>query len=73
MTRQNAFLMHMLLGLTLMHDADLAHARRPDLYVSHKFAGLNHWNTGSKLFTQLLAKPIAPTKRDGKCIRTKCM
>lgn len=64
MTRQNAFLMHMLLGLTLMHDADLAHARRPDLYASHKLAALKHWNTGSKLFNQLLAKPILPDKRD---------
>jgi len=56
--------MHMLLGLTLMHDADLVHSRRPELYASHKLAALQHWNTGSKLFNQLLAKPILPTKRD---------
>ncbi|KAF2819626.1 hypothetical protein CC86DRAFT_362582 [Ophiobolus disseminans] len=60
----NAFLMHMLLGLTLMHDADLETTCSPISSKRHKHAGLQHWNTGSKLFSRLLSKPISPAHRD---------
>jgi hypothetical protein len=63
-TVQSAFLMHMLLGLTLMHDADLASSLSPSSYAHYKHAGLQHWNTGSKLFNQILSKPISPHQRD---------
>jgi hypothetical protein len=61
---QNTFLMHMLLGLTLMHDAHLVPSHHSPPYTRLKYAGLQHWNTGSKLFNHLLAQPIAPAKRD---------
>lgn len=61
---QHPFLMHMLLGLTLMHDADLVHSRRPELYASHKIAALQHWNSGSKLFNQILANPVSDAQKD---------
>lgn len=61
---QNTFLMHMLLGLTLMHDADLVSSRCSTSYARHRHAGLQHWNTGSKLFNRILDKPIAPAQRD---------
>ena len=54
----------MLLGLTLMHDADLQFSRCLSSYTRHKHAGLQHWNMGSRLFNQLLSKPILPAQRD---------
>jgi hypothetical protein len=56
--------MHMLLGLTLMHDAHLASGQSSPPYTRLKYAGLHHWNIGSTLFNHLLAQPIAPAKRD---------
>lgn len=61
---QHAFLMHMLLSLTLMHDAHIVAIDSPSVSTKHKHAALQHWNTASKLFNSLLAKPIAPTRRD---------
>jgi hypothetical protein len=48
----------------MMHDSDLASLSTPSLAAQHKTLSLQHWNTASKLFNALLAKPIAPTHRD---------
>jgi hypothetical protein len=56
--------MHMLLGLTLMHDADLVASHSPNLANRQKQASLEHWNTATKMFNRLLAKPIPPAYRD---------
>ncbi|KAF2031904.1 hypothetical protein EK21DRAFT_13702, partial [Setomelanomma holmii] len=64
-THFHAFLMHMLLGLTLMHDADLtAHLPSPLTSKRHKHAALTHWNTATKLFARLLSRPVPPHHRD---------
>jgi hypothetical protein len=54
--------MHMLLSLTLMHDAHLSSAPSTALHLKH--TALTHWNSASSLFNALLAKPIAPADRD---------
>ncbi|ORY12623.1 hypothetical protein BCR34DRAFT_482382 [Clohesyomyces aquaticus] len=56
------FLMHLCLGLTLMHDASLAPT--PALKKRYTTASLHHWNTGNALFNQILSRPIAPASRD---------
>jgi hypothetical protein len=52
--------MHMLLSITLMHDAHLTPTSSPTL----KHLSLLHWNTATKLFNALLAAPISPHHRD---------
>jgi hypothetical protein len=56
--------MHMLLSLTLMHDADSASTHSPALAVQTKRMSLQHWNTASKLFNNILATPIQSHQQD---------
>jgi hypothetical protein len=56
--------MHMLLSLTLMHDSDISTAHSPSTAKKQKHASLQHWNTATKLFNNLLMKPIQPNQRD---------
>ncbi|KAH7410455.1 hypothetical protein DE146DRAFT_645004 [Phaeosphaeria sp. MPI-PUGE-AT-0046c] len=58
------FLMHMLLSLTLMHDADFAAGSSRSTANQKKRGALQHWNTATKLFQNLLAKPVHPNQRD---------
>ncbi|CAO2654381.1 Nn.00g111140.m01.CDS01 [Neocucurbitaria sp. VM-36] len=62
----HAFLMHMLLGLTLMHDAELSLSRSPSLAAKQKHSSLQHWNIATELFNQVLARPIPPSYRDAR-------
>ncbi|KAF2477691.1 uncharacterized protein BDR25DRAFT_275020 [Lindgomyces ingoldianus] len=56
------FLMHIVLSLTLMHDAHLS----SDAIMSMRFKtmSLKHWNTGNVLFQRILSRPIEPSSRD---------
>jgi hypothetical protein len=56
--------MHMLLSLTLMHDAHIASAPSPSTAKQQKHTALQHWNTATKLFNNILARPIRPNQRD---------
>lgn len=56
--------MHMLLSLTLMHDAHLISPSSPTLALQNKHASLSHWNIATKLFKSLLSKSIQPNQRD---------
>jgi hypothetical protein len=56
--------MHMLLSLTLMHDADISSAYSASTAKHQKHQALQHWNTATKLFNNLLTKPICPSQRD---------
>ncbi|KAJ4347208.1 uncharacterized protein N0V89_011147 [Didymosphaeria variabile] len=58
------FLMHMVLSLTLLHDAHLTTTHTSNLSLSFQKASLTHWNTATKLFNALLSRPIAPSHRD---------
>ncbi|OAG11331.1 uncharacterized protein CC84DRAFT_1078493 [Paraphaeosphaeria sporulosa] len=58
------FLMHMVLSLTLLHDAHLSTSPSSDLATSFQNASLTHWNTATKLFNALLSRPIPPSHRD---------
>ena len=61
---QHPFLMHMVLSLTLMHDAHLATSHTSNLAISFQKSSLTHWNTATKLFNNLLSRPIPPSHRD---------
>ena len=56
--------MEMLLGLTLMHDADLSMSFSPASATKQKHASLQHWNVATQLFNQILAQDIPPSYRD---------
>jgi hypothetical protein len=56
--------MHMLISLTLMHDADIVGPSNPSRATQNKQAALQHWNIATKLFNNTLAKPIKPHQRD---------
>ena len=58
--------MHMLLSLTLMHDAELSLSHSPSLAAKQKHASLQHWNTATELFNRILAGPIPPSHRDAR-------
>ncbi|KAF2703130.1 hypothetical protein K504DRAFT_508307 [Pleomassaria siparia CBS 279.74] len=60
---QHPFLMHMVLGLTLLHDAHLC-THSPALAATYTHNALQHWNTATKLFNHVLSNPIIPTARD---------
>ncbi|KAH7080764.1 hypothetical protein FB567DRAFT_531697 [Paraphoma chrysanthemicola] len=61
----HAFLMHMLLSLTLMHDSHLTfHLPSRKTSHTHKTQALTHWTTATRLFTRLLSSPIPPAQRD---------
>lgn len=55
--------MHMILSLTLMHDAFLA-SDNPEISAKHTHASLQHWNTATVLFNKVLSRPIEPQSRD---------
>lgn len=61
---KHTFLMHMLLGLTLMHDADLVRGHSLTQAAQLKHASLQHWSVATKLFNRILAQPILPSDRD---------
>ncbi|UPX09818.1 uncharacterized protein EKO05_0000499 [Ascochyta rabiei] len=54
--------MHMLLSVTLMHDAHLANPSAVASKSSQE--ALRHWNTASKLFNEILSRPIPPSYQD---------
>jgi hypothetical protein len=56
--------MHMLLGLTLMHDADLSSPHSPSLAAKQQHASLQHWDLATTLFHRIIAHPIPPAYRD---------
>ena len=56
--------MHMVLSLTLMHDAYLAAFENEDVGAKYHHASLQHWNTATTLFNDVLSKPIPPSARD---------
>ncbi|KAF1979786.1 hypothetical protein BU23DRAFT_496671 [Bimuria novae-zelandiae CBS 107.79] len=58
------FLMHMVLSLTLLHDVYLTTSSPSDLATEHERKALMHWNTATKLFNNLLSRPIPPSYRD---------
>ncbi|XPS97037.1 hypothetical protein M3J09_006280 [Ascochyta lentis] len=59
---KHAFLMHMLLSITLMHDA---HLTNPSAVASKSSQeALKHWNIASKLFNEILSRPIPPSYQD---------
>jgi hypothetical protein len=56
--------MHMLLSVTLMHDAHLADPWTASSDTKISRAALEHWNTASTLFNEVLSRPIPPAYRD---------
>lgn len=56
--------MHMLLSVTLMHDAHLAEPPTAGSTTNSSHEALRHWNTASKLFSEVLSRPILPSYRD---------
>lgn len=54
----------MLLSVTLMHDAHLANPFVTASSTKSSRAALEHWNTASKLFNEVLSRPIPPAYRD---------
>lgn len=56
--------MHMVLSLTLMHDAHLAAPQSEDLAATYQHASLQHWNTATKLFNRILSRPIPHAEKD---------
>lgn len=61
---KHAFLMHMLLSITLMHDAHLEDPSAASLGTRSSQKALEHWNTASELFNKILSRPIPPDYRD---------
>ena len=61
---KHAFLMHMLLSITLMHDAHLENPLAAAPATRSSREALKHWNTASKLFNGILSCPIPPSYRD---------
>ncbi|KAF2845422.1 hypothetical protein T440DRAFT_511599 [Plenodomus tracheiphilus IPT5] len=60
----HSFLMHMVLGVTLMHDADLALDHSPTHSTRQKHASLRHWSLGTSQLNKVLTQPIPPSYRD---------
>ncbi|KAI4634001.1 uncharacterized protein J4E87_001170 [Alternaria ethzedia] len=54
--------MHMILGLTLMHDSALAHTSTRSLSLQN--ASLRHWSHATTQYQRLLSGPIPPSQRD---------
>ncbi|EOA85065.1 hypothetical protein ACJQWK_06816 [Exserohilum turcicum] len=61
---QHPFLMHMLLGLTLMHDSDLSLRHSPALSAKQQHMSLFHWDLATSLFYRIMAYPLTPAYRD---------
>ncbi|KAF2687672.1 hypothetical protein K458DRAFT_428515 [Lentithecium fluviatile CBS 122367] len=58
------FLMHMLLGVTHLHDAHLYTPHAPAKASTHHHLALTHWNTATTLFNAILSQPLPPSSRD---------
>jgi hypothetical protein len=56
--------MHMLLSLTLMHDAYLLEPISPQTAASHQTLSLQHWHTATTLFNAVLSRPVPDSYRD---------
>lgn len=56
--------MHILIGLTLMHDADLSLVHSSTLSAKQQHLSLLHWDHATTLFHHILAHPIPPSYRD---------
>jgi hypothetical protein len=56
--------MHMLIGLTLMHDADLSLPHSPALAAKQQHTSLQHWDLATTQFHAIIARPIPPEYRD---------
>jgi hypothetical protein len=54
--------MHMLLGLTLMHDSSLSTSSSHASFL--QTASLTHWSHATTLYQRLLSGPIPPSHRD---------
>lgn len=63
-TEQHPFLMHMVIGLTLMHDADLSLAQSSALSKRQQHLSLLHWDLATTLFQRILSQPLPPAYRD---------
>ncbi|KAJ4992590.1 hypothetical protein SVAN01_01973 [Stagonosporopsis vannaccii] len=61
---KHPFLMHMLLSVTLMHDAHLVDPLTGATTTYSSQTALEHWNRASKLFNDVLSRPIPPSYRD---------
>ena len=57
------YLMHMMLSLTLMHDAYLA-SEAPETSARITTEAITHWQTATALFNRALSQPIADDARD---------
>ncbi|KAF2195174.1 hypothetical protein K469DRAFT_743806 [Zopfia rhizophila CBS 207.26] len=58
------FLMHMILSLTLLHDAHHASSSSSSLSFAYTTLSLHHWNTATAIFNNVLSQPIKPSSRD---------
>ena len=56
--------MHMVLSLTLLHDAHLITSPTSPLATTYQESALTHWNTATKLFNAVLSRAIPPSYRD---------
>lgn len=56
--------MHMVLSLTLMHDAHLSTPQSEETGAKFHHASLRHWNHATQLFKYVLSNPIPPSYRD---------
>lgn len=56
--------MHMLLGLTLMHDSSLSLPHSPTQSVTLQRLSLHHWDHATTLYHRILSGPIPDSYRD---------
>ncbi|KAG9190200.1 hypothetical protein G6011_08288 [Alternaria panax] len=61
---KHPFLMHMLLGLTLMHDSSLSLPHSPSRSATLQSLSLRHWDHATTLYHRILSGPIPPSYRD---------
>lgn len=61
---KHPFLMHMLLSVTLMHDAHLTNPSGGTITTDSCQKAIEHWNMASTLFNDVLSRPIPPSYRD---------
>lgn len=63
-TKQHPFLMHMVIGVTLMHDSDISLAQSSALSKRQQHLSLLHWDLATTLFHRILSQPLPPAYRD---------
>lgn len=56
--------MHMVLGITLLHDTYLCYPSSRENSSANQTAYLHHWSTAVRLFSAHLARPLPPSSRD---------